>query len=170
MSTEFKWEDCKKAWGIRFYPNDMVILGEEAMGFLYNKVGLVKGAMKAHAKGEWDGAVQVLTGKAKYQERKAASKLKEVGGGLFDGAFKKMQVMSACHKLNTADFRELPDKFLVVWADNEKGQVRLDNLDVVKARVVPKKFQEQWNLFLEVLPTITFTFDEMKFYKLGSSF
>ena len=168
--SEFKWEECRDSWGVNFIPNDVALLGDEAMEFLYNKIGLVMGDMKTHAQKEWDGAVQVLTGKAKYKESKAASKLKEVGGGLFDGTFKKLQVMSACHKLNTADFRELPDKFLVVWADNEKGQIRLDNLDVVKSRKVPAKFQKEWNLFLEILPTITFTFDEMRFYKLGSNF
>lgn len=165
----FEWKECSKAWGIRFYPNDLIQLGDEAMKLLYDKVGLVMGEMKVHAQSEWDGAVEVLMGKAEYQRNDLPAMTSILDEVYNFNSKRDVDVHIACFILNNADFRELPDKFLVKWVDNKKGQVKLDNLDVIKYRKVNKKFQKEWNLFLEVLPTITFTFDEMRFYKLGCS-
>ena len=158
--------------GDRLMPNDLVLANSETIKFIEEKIQLTSEEMNSLASKRFKDATNVLIGKSNYSMSDVGKAVMDVDkGAIMSPRFLRgLSVEMACFELSNPKFGGVPDKFLVKSIDENTGVIYIDNLQVVKDRVVYPEFQEKWNYFIEILPLIPFPFDKFNLLKLGCRF
>lgn len=164
-----KWEEHK--YSLFLYPRDIVQFGDKTMDILYKNIKLKKGDIVKKELKRSNDAVKVLTGKALYGLSNVAKTLQKIESKeapfFLKGMLIKLFMERAYMVLNNLSFSELPNQFVVNSWDMETGELKVNNLPIVKNREVNPKFNKEWYMFLDILPEMVFNTKDMDIFKLG---